>query len=69
MNINTLPLSPKTSYYKFWEAGKILGNLFVSSFLKALLQITSFKYLSEVRYRPEQSTCLVQPNIPNRNIL
>lgn len=68
MNINTLPLGPKISCYKFWEAGKILGNLYVYSFLKAL-QITSFKYLSEVRYWPEQSTCLVQPNIPNKNIL
>lgn len=57
------------SYYKFWEAGKILGNLYVYSFLKALLQITSFKYLSEVRYRPEKSTCLVQLSIPNKNIL
>uniref|UniRef100_A0A8D2M2K6 Myelin basic protein n=2 Tax=Zonotrichia albicollis TaxID=44394 RepID=A0A8D2M2K6_ZONAL len=49
-------------------SGKILGNLYVYSFLKAL-QITFFKYLSEVRYWPEQSTCLVQPNIPNKNIL
>lgn len=49
MNINTLHLASKISCYKFWEAIQILGNLYAYSFLKALLQITSLKYLSEVR--------------------